>query len=177
MLQIIVVASVNNWTPIMYSMIDADYFISCLYFIVAVIVLNFWLINLFVAVIVYTFKGILDNTSRSAFSSSAPLPLLPSVPDHSLTSSTSEQQDNDNSAQPRSFSHALHQSNRKHMHSLKVNSSSAWAIFVDLFALTKYFWIALILLDIIIQATRTDASSAEHLRILGKFLVLYLIMN
>jgi hypothetical protein len=35
----------------MYAMMDADFFGACMFFIVCVIVLNFWLINLFVAVI------------------------------------------------------------------------------------------------------------------------------
>jgi hypothetical protein len=35
----------------MYAMMDADFFASCIFFIICVIVLNFWLINLFVAVI------------------------------------------------------------------------------------------------------------------------------
>jgi hypothetical protein len=51
----------------MYSVIDSDFFISCLYFIVAIIVLNFWIINLFVAVITNTFDAIRAETKRSAF--------------------------------------------------------------------------------------------------------------
>lgn len=51
----------------MYSMIDAEYFVSCLFFIIAIIVLNFWLINLFVAVITNTFAAIRSETKKSAF--------------------------------------------------------------------------------------------------------------
>lgn len=51
----------------MYSIIDSDFFISCLYFIMAIIVLNFWIINLFVAVITNTFDAIRAETKRSAF--------------------------------------------------------------------------------------------------------------
>jgi hypothetical protein len=48
-------------------MIDAEYFVSCLFFITAIIVLNFWLINLFVAVITNTFAAIRSETKKSAF--------------------------------------------------------------------------------------------------------------
>jgi hypothetical protein len=48
-------------------MIDAENFVSCLFFIIAIIVLNFWLINLFVAVITNTFAAIRSETKRSAF--------------------------------------------------------------------------------------------------------------
>ncbi|KAG6811221.1 hypothetical protein H0H92_008482 [Tricholoma furcatifolium] len=71
-LQVIITASANGWTPLMYSMIDAEYFFSCFFFIICIIVLNFWLINLFVAVITNTFKGIRSETNKSAFGA-APL--------------------------------------------------------------------------------------------------------
>lgn len=63
----------------MYNMMDADFFVSCLYFIVCLIVLNYWLINMFVAVITNTFGSIMDNTQHSAFTSKtcALLPLTP----------------------------------------------------------------------------------------------------
>jgi len=51
----------------MYSAIDAEEPIVSLFFIVALIVLNFWLINLFVAVITNTFAGIRTETTKSAF--------------------------------------------------------------------------------------------------------------
>ena len=44
-----------------------EYFVSCLFFIMAIIVLNFWLINLFVAVITNTFAAIRSETKKSAF--------------------------------------------------------------------------------------------------------------
>ena len=56
-----------QWTPLMYSMMDSEYFVSCLFFIICVIVLNFWLINLFVAVITNTFSAIRKETKKSAF--------------------------------------------------------------------------------------------------------------
>lgn len=66
-LEIFIVASTNGWAPLMYNMMDADYFVSCLFFIVCVIILNFWLINLFVGVITSTFSNIRAETNRSAF--------------------------------------------------------------------------------------------------------------
>ncbi|KAJ7906586.1 Ion transport protein-domain-containing protein [Mycena leptocephala] len=65
-LQVIIVASANGWSPLMYGIIDSEYFISCLFFILCVVVLNFWLINLFVAVITNTFGAIRAETKKSA---------------------------------------------------------------------------------------------------------------
>lgn len=51
----------------MFASMESDYFGSCLYFLVGVIVINFWMINLVVAVVVNTFKDIRASTKRSAF--------------------------------------------------------------------------------------------------------------
>lgn len=75
-LQVIIVASANSWSSLMYSMIDAEFWMSCFFFILAIIVLNFWLINLFVAVITNTFSAIRSQTRRSAFGA-APLAVMP----------------------------------------------------------------------------------------------------
>ncbi|TEB23953.1 high-affinity cell membrane calcium channel [Coprinellus micaceus] len=74
-LQVIIIATANGWTPLMYSMIDAEFFVSCFFFIIAIIVLNFWLINLFVAVITNSFAAIRSETKKSAFGA-APLPIM-----------------------------------------------------------------------------------------------------
>ena len=58
---------VNNWSPVMYSAMDSDFYTSSLYFLFGVIVLNFWLINLIVAVVVNTFNDIRTETKESAF--------------------------------------------------------------------------------------------------------------
>lgn len=76
-LQIVVIISNNNWTPPMYDMMDADYFVSCLFFIICLLVINFWLLNMFVAVITNTFASIVDETKHSAFASSASVILSP----------------------------------------------------------------------------------------------------
>ncbi|KAG2356552.1 Ion transport protein-domain-containing protein, partial [Suillus spraguei] len=71
-LQVVVVTSANGWSSIMYSIIDAEFFVSCFFFIVCILVLNIWLINLFVAVITHTFSAIRVDTRKSAFGA-APL--------------------------------------------------------------------------------------------------------
>ncbi|RDB21766.1 Calcium-channel protein cch1 [Hypsizygus marmoreus] len=85
-LQMVIVASANGWTPLMYSMIDAEYFFSCFFFIIAVVVLNFWLINLFVAVITNTFSAIRSETKKSAFGA-APLEPISDEQDEGWTNS------------------------------------------------------------------------------------------
>lgn len=51
----------------MYDAIDAEFFASSLFYVLGVIVLNFWLLNLFVAVITNTFSSIRSATKKSAF--------------------------------------------------------------------------------------------------------------
>ncbi|KII90373.1 hypothetical protein PLICRDRAFT_173801 [Plicaturopsis crispa FD-325 SS-3] len=75
-LQVVIVASANGWSPLMYSMIDAEFFVSCFFFIVCIVVLNFWLINLFVAVITNTFSAIRSDTKKSAFGAAPLGPVL-----------------------------------------------------------------------------------------------------
>ncbi|KAI0073340.1 hypothetical protein K474DRAFT_1666711 [Panus rudis PR-1116 ss-1] len=75
-LQVFIVSSANGWTPLMYQMMDSEFYVSSLFFIVCIIVLNFWLINLFVAVITNTFSAIRKDTQRSAFGAA---PLAPRI--------------------------------------------------------------------------------------------------
>ncbi|KAF7794178.1 hypothetical protein EIP86_005309 [Pleurotus ostreatoroseus] len=77
-LQVFIVSSANGWSPVMYAMMDSEFFISCFFFIVCIIVLNFWLINLFVAVITNTFSAIRKDTHKSAFGAA---PLAPVIQD------------------------------------------------------------------------------------------------
>ncbi|CDO68509.1 hypothetical protein BN946_scf184998.g6 [Trametes cinnabarina] len=77
-LQVVVVSSANGWSGLMYQMMDSEFFVSCFFFIVCIIVLNFWLINLFVAVITNTFSAIRSDTKKSAFGAA---PLAPVVDD------------------------------------------------------------------------------------------------
>jgi regulatory protein YycI of two-component signal transduction system YycFG len=55
----------------MYSLMDAEYYASCGFFIVCLLVLNFWLLNILVAVITNTFAEIMDETKHSAFAVSS----------------------------------------------------------------------------------------------------------
>ncbi|WRT67795.1 uncharacterized protein IL334_004769 [Kwoniella shivajii] len=67
LVQVIIICSINTWAPVMYSAMDSDFFSSSFYFLAGVIVLNFWLLNLLVAVVVNTFSDIRAETKRSAF--------------------------------------------------------------------------------------------------------------
>ncbi|WVQ72778.1 hypothetical protein IAR50_002338 [Cryptococcus sp. DSM 104548] len=67
LVQIIIIASVNTWAPVMYTAMDSDFFGSSLFFLAGVIVLNFWLINLLIAVVINTFNDIRAETKKSAF--------------------------------------------------------------------------------------------------------------
>ena len=52
----------------MCSIIDSECLVSCFFLIYyCVIVLNFWLINIFAAVITNTFTAIRKETAKSAF--------------------------------------------------------------------------------------------------------------
>lgn len=67
LVQVLIIAGVNTWTGTMYACMDSDFFTSTFFFIAAIIVLNFWLMNLIVAVVVNTFKDIRSRTKLSAF--------------------------------------------------------------------------------------------------------------
>ncbi|KAG5641384.1 hypothetical protein DXG03_005366 [Asterophora parasitica] len=84
-LQVVIAATTNGWSSVMYQVMDAEYFFSCFFFIISVIVLNFWLINLFVAVITNTFSAIRSETKKSAFGA-APLVPINDDPDDGWTS-------------------------------------------------------------------------------------------
>ncbi|KAI0740154.1 Ion transport protein-domain-containing protein [Earliella scabrosa] len=75
-LQVVIIAAGNGWTSLMYQMMDSEFFVSCIFFIVGIIVLNYWLLNLFVAVITNTFSAIRSDTKKSAFGAA---PLVPVV--------------------------------------------------------------------------------------------------
>lgn len=51
----------------MYDMMDAEYVFASIYFIVIVFIMNFWLMNLFVAVINEMFAKVRQESKRSAF--------------------------------------------------------------------------------------------------------------
>ena len=63
--------TILQFTGPMYLTIDSEYFLSCFFYIFCIIVLNLWLINLFVAVITNTFSAIRKETRKSAFGAAA----------------------------------------------------------------------------------------------------------
>jgi voltage-dependent calcium channel len=120
----------------MYSMIDSEFFISCLFFIACIIVLNFWLINLFVAVITNTFHAIRDDTKKSAFGAAAMHPAF----------------DDKNENEGYSSSDG------------KPVAKTNWLKSIYLPA--RWCFVFLALASLTVQATRTVHSSPTHLNIL-----------
>ncbi|CAO1624241.1 unnamed protein product [Sympodiomycopsis kandeliae] len=132
LLQVVIIISSNGWSGGMYDMIAADYFASCLYFIVGLIFLNFWLANLFVAVITNTFATISAQTNHSAFSAGSNLDKRLSVQNGAPESKA--------------------QRRRK-----KVAN-----VYKRVWGYTKYLWLAVIVADLSIQATRaSDATDVD----------------
>ncbi|CAA7264458.1 unnamed protein product [Cyclocybe aegerita] len=131
-LQVVIVATANGWTPLMYSMIDSEFFVSCFFFIMGIIVLNFWLINLFVAVITNTFAAIRSETKKSAFGAA---PLVVPL------------DKNQDDAWPIV-------DGRKAI----TRSNPAKTIY----AYTKWCWVLLALASLVLQATRTVDISPNH---------------
>ncbi|KAF9351296.1 calcium channel protein, partial [Mortierella sp. AD094] len=70
MVPVYVLMAGQTWTDLMYRMMDAEYKWSSLYFVFVMIVMNFWILNLFVAVITEMFAKIReDSQNNSAFTS------------------------------------------------------------------------------------------------------------
>ncbi|GAA5967490.1 hypothetical protein JCM11641_000565 [Rhodosporidiobolus odoratus] len=74
MMQVFVIASANTWTDGMYAMMDSDYYVSCLFFIFCLLIVNYWMFSLFVACITTTFGDIRDETKHSAFGTTSVVP-------------------------------------------------------------------------------------------------------
>ncbi|GAA5835858.1 hypothetical protein JCM9279_002122 [Rhodotorula babjevae] len=74
LMQVVVLASANTWTDTMYSMMAADWPFSAAYFILAVVLLDYVLLNLLVAVITTTFGEIRSETKHSAFANASAVP-------------------------------------------------------------------------------------------------------
>lgn len=51
----------------MYQIMASEYLVACIFFIFGILVLNFWLFNLLVAVITNSFSAIRSGTKKSAF--------------------------------------------------------------------------------------------------------------
>ncbi|KAG0249803.1 calcium channel protein [Mortierella polycephala] len=70
MVPVYVLMTGQTWTDLMYMIMDAEYAWSSIYFVLVVLVMNFWILNLFVAVINEMFAKIRDDSSHnSAFTS------------------------------------------------------------------------------------------------------------
>ncbi|KAG0370046.1 calcium channel protein, partial [Gamsiella multidivaricata] len=70
MVPVYVLMTGQTWTDMMYSIMDAEYAWSAIYFVLVVLVMNFWILNLFVAVINEMFAKIRDDSANnSAFKS------------------------------------------------------------------------------------------------------------
>lgn len=66
-LQVFIISSANGWSPNMFDMMDSDYFAASLFFIIGLVVLNFWLSQLGIAIIISSFHDVRAETRRSAF--------------------------------------------------------------------------------------------------------------
>ncbi|KAG0222605.1 calcium channel protein, partial [Mortierella sp. GBA43] len=52
MVQVYILMTAQTWTDIMYKIMDAEHGASSIYFILVILIMNFWILNLFVAVII-----------------------------------------------------------------------------------------------------------------------------
>ncbi|UZJ57456.1 hypothetical protein CBS101457_006776 [Exobasidium rhododendri] len=126
LLQVVIVISSNNWSQTMYDMIDADYFSSCLYFIFGIIIMNFWMANLFVAVITNTFATITAETKQSAFAAK-----------RVATASPSTRRGTDATTGVRTRQRIAN-------------------VYKRVWAYTKFFWLAVIVADLGVQASQAS---------------------
>ncbi|CAE6501684.1 unnamed protein product [Rhizoctonia solani] len=133
-MQVVVVASVNTWAPVMYQMMDTDFYFSFAFFIVCVVVLNFWLINLFVAVITNMFGAIRTETKKSAFGA------------------TNSEETNEVEEEKTGWSA---KGKRKRAPTF-LRTIYEWPP-------VYYFWVALVVVSFGLQASKTTDSSPEYL--------------
>lgn len=66
LLQVTIIASSNSYNDIMYQLMDSENFASGIFVVVALVVLNLWLVSMIVAVVVGTFQAIRAE-GRSGF--------------------------------------------------------------------------------------------------------------
>ncbi|KAJ7019630.1 Ion transport protein-domain-containing protein [Mycena alexandri] len=154
-LQVIVVASANGWSPLMYGIIDAEYFISSIFFILCVVVLNFWLINLFVAVITNTFAAIRAETKESAFGATHLTSPIAAHDDDGWTSAHPSKSSADN-ANAAATAFALPKQHRKRNPAALLTSSAPF----------RTLFVALALTSLALQATRTPNITPHQERVL-----------
>src|SRR5271170_833509 len=64
---VFVIMSANTFTDLMYYAIDAEFMVAALFFVIAIAVLAFWLVNLIIAVITSSFQVTREELQQSAF--------------------------------------------------------------------------------------------------------------
>ncbi|CAE6438713.1 unnamed protein product [Rhizoctonia solani] len=133
-MQVVIVASVNTWAPVMYQMMDTDFYFSFAFFIVCVLVLNFWLINLFVAVITNMFGAIRAETKKSAFGAT----------DSDQTNAEEEEKTGWSAKGKRKRAPGF------------IRKCYEWPP-------VTYFWVALVMVSFGLQASKTTNSSPRYL--------------
>lgn len=124
------IISSNTFTDLMYYAIDAEYMVASLFFIISIVVLTFWLVNLVIAVITSSFQITREESRKSAFSSKAQQRLA----DISQESVAERR---------------------------PVSRAQQW------YDNTKILWIALITVDLTIQALRTATMGPASRRLLS----------
>ncbi|KAG8926488.1 calcium channel protein, partial [Tulasnella sp. 417] len=80
-LQVVTIAGAKQWSPSMYRMMDSDFRTASIFFIVCIIILNFWLVNLFVAVIISAFRYIRVQAKKSGFGAGTSGPVIDEMPE------------------------------------------------------------------------------------------------
>lgn len=66
MLQVAIIASSNTYSGPMFQLLDSDYYSSGIFTAVALVLLNFWLVSLLIAVVVGTYSVIRAEERHSA---------------------------------------------------------------------------------------------------------------
>lgn len=119
----------------MYDMMDAEYFVACAYFTIIVIVMNFWLINLFIAVITEMFAKVREDSQHSAFTGSSIKPVLADDEEGWAFDAAREQ-------------------------ALKIRKRTTLSLIVNF---TKPFWIFLVVVDLFCMAAKNNDMSDSEL--------------
>ncbi|KAI8983763.1 Ion transport protein-domain-containing protein [Pilobolus umbonatus] len=140
-LLVMIITGVQSWTDRMYDMMDAEYFVASTYFVLIVIVMNFWLINLFIAVITEMFAKVREDSQHSAFSHSTAKPVLA-----------------DGLEEDWQFS----MNNTPHIAATAPTKSILQLMVVKL----KPFWLLLVFADLIAMACRNNSMSVSELEAL-----------
>lgn len=124
----------------MYDMMDAEYFIVSLYFTIIVIIMNYWLINLFVAVINEMFAKVREDSQHSAFTASRGKPVLADAAE----------------------GWSIGQGGTG-------KSRSKFTYIANIVRYTKPFWVFLVAIDLIVMGLKNNDMTDEQLEVIGKY--------